>query len=340
MTFTQLAHDFAAWMLQPAQSRSRETVTTYARIYLAFHAHLKARGLTDDVRHFTAEHCESFRDALTAAGGKGSSVVVNLSALSALAQYGMRSRREGKLVLTENPTKAFDWPTPMPSERGYLLPDALTAFLAAPTTPEIVIVREFLLDTWLRVGQVIRLTVGDLHEIRGEVYVTVPRKGRGGMRLTTELPVSPGTASLLTDWLLRRNLPSPEEPLFVGHDGRAWTRENLCSAITRTGRRVGVRLNIHMIRHTANSIARSIAGLDEYTRSRLLTHASYTRGAVRSYDHALPHELVQARARYRAALNEYLGIRPSASECAHASIAAVDGQWRCAACGAVFVVAP
>jgi integrase len=121
------------------------------------------------------------------------------------------------------------------------------------------------------------------------------------------VPVSPTVGENVRDYLLARGMPKPQEPLLLNKNGARWTRTALTNLVARIARQAGVtRFNVsaHKLRHTANVIARR-AGVDQYTRSALLNHND-TR-TVAQYDHLLPDELIEARAKQRVGLDRYIG---------------------------------
>lgn len=128
----------------------------------------------------------------------------------------------------------------------------------------------------------------------------------------TRLPVSRELARILHDYLLARGMPGPVEPLLVDRRGSRWTRSGLTQLMQRIGLAAGIDrivTSAHRLRHTANVLAR-YAGIDPFSRSRLMGHAS-TRTLAR-YDHLVPGELAEARQRQRAALESY--VKRGASE--------------------------
>ncbi len=289
---------------------SANTIAQYDTTYRQFIAYLLGRGLTDDLRHFTDEAVMGFAEYLV---GKVSSNSIRhrLTGLSALARYAMKARdARGRPRLASDPTKTFDWPQYQRPTTRYLYRDELRAFLAADTAPHEAIARALLVETGLRVSELIRARVGDLVEgPRGWALVgTVKGRGRREERVST--PLSAGLVTQLRGWLVDRGMPPATDALLVSSQGRAWTRPGFTEMIRRMAERAGIsRLPVrpHVLRHTANVIARG-ANLDPFVRSRLLHHQSPA--SLQRYEHLVPDELHEARERASEGLRRYLGETP------------------------------
>ena len=273
-----------------------------------FRTYLSRHGYSDDVRSFTTANCLGFTQDLAGRGVKPNTIVCKLSALSKLAQFGMRMPgRRGRQVLIENPTRGFEWPAWQAVETHYLHPDELGAFLAAERPLNEHVARAVLLEMGIRVSEACALNVGDISEMAGSVVLAVRMKGRKRSGAEpTRLPVSRELAGILRDYLLARGMPGPVEPLLVDRRGTRWTRSGLTQLMQRIGKAAGItRLvtSAHRLRHTANVLAR-FAGIDPFSRSRLMGHASLR--TLARYEHLVPGELAEARERQQAALESYL----------------------------------
>ncbi len=160
-----------------------------------------------------------------------------------------------------------------------------------------------MISPMLRVSELANANVGDLEETEGKFFLRVRVKGGAERRV----PVSPAVGEKVRDYLLGRGMPKPQEPLLLNKNGVRWTRTALTNLVARIAKQAGVTrftVSAHKLRHTANVVARR-TGLDVYTRSALLNHSD-TR-TVAQYDHLLPDELVEGRARQREGLDKYLG---------------------------------
>ena len=288
---------------------SPHTIDQYDTAYRQFGHYLGLLGCADELRHFTQAHVEGFAAWLVERGMHTNTVRHRLTALATLAQYAKRLKDpKGRSRLPEDPTEGFDWPTYRRPATRFLHRAELLAFLQLEVPLHESVARELFVETGLRVSEVVRANVGDLIEgPGGAVSLAVIVKGKGRRSEIVHTPISRGLVALLHDWHLHRNLPEPGEPLLVTSHGRRWTRAGLTEMIRRLGEKAGItRLPVrpHILRHTANVIARS-AGLDPFVRSKLLHHRSPA--SLERYEHLLPDELHQARAQAVEGLTRYLG---------------------------------
>lgn len=296
------------------------TVDSYQRSFDLFRHYLQARGLTDEIRHFTGDHVRGFDESLAAAGQKPSSRVIRLGALSTIAQTLMKLKTpRGKPYLTHNPARMFEWPTVDAAETKFLLPDELAAFLSVARPLRESIVRDVFLDTGARVSELCRLNVGDVITVAGATALATTVKGRRSRLRKRHLPLSQPIASAMIEYLMARGISNPQDaahrdqPLFLTSTSERWKRTGLSSLMVRIGRQAGVsrfRVSAHKLRHTANVVARLArredgAPLDRWTRSQLLSHANPS--SLDRYEHLLPVELFEAREAQRAGLAKYLG---------------------------------
>lgn len=308
MQFSRLADDYLKH-LAAFKGYSPHTVTSYDAAYRQFGAYLVNAGLTDDLKHFTDAHVMAFAEALVTAHGKGTNTVRHrLGALSSLARYGMKVRdRHERPRLDHDPTRTFDWPTFQRPTTRFLYRDELRAFLEQPAPLYQAIARACFVETGLRLSELIRANVEDLVEGPRGATLSVTVKGRGRREERVHTPLSPELVGLLKDWLLHRTMPDGRSPLLTGPTGARWTRSGLGSMIWRLARAAGItRIQVrpHVLRHTANVIARS-AGLDPYVRAKLLHHESPR--SLERYEHLMADELHQARERTAEGLARYLG---------------------------------
>jgi site-specific recombinase XerD len=83
---------------------------------------------------------------------------------------------------------------------------------------------------------------------RRERYVPLPEENRNG-----SLALSQELAMPLTRWLIWRHRAGlgEDDPLFATIDGQVLTRYAVASALKRTGKKAGVSLTSHALRHTA-----------------------------------------------------------------------------------------
>ena len=87
-----------------ADGYSETTLGTYELTWGQFLAYLIGRGLADDLRHFTIEHVEGFRERLVEHGLHANTIGYRLGHLGTLAKFAMVSRDEkGRPLLATNP---------------------------------------------------------------------------------------------------------------------------------------------------------------------------------------------------------------------------------------------
>jgi site-specific recombinase XerD len=98
----------------------------------------------------------------------------------------------------------------------------------------------------LRVGEVGSLEVADvaLTARTGQVRV---RRGKGDVERT--VPLAAEARAALTDWLRERG-GLPGDPLFAGPEGASLTVRALHRAVASQGRRAGLAVTPHALRHT------------------------------------------------------------------------------------------
>lgn len=292
------------------------TLTEYERIFRQFATFLVAeRKLTDDVRHFTADHCRAFRDYLGDLGVKPNTVRHKLSTLSTLAKFAMLGDPEnkGRAYLYANPLLTFEWPKRQRTKKEFLHPDELRRFLAVARPVNESMARDLLLDTGLRVSELCRANVEHFVKLADgwALYVTV--KGEGRQDELIPVPISTPVAQGLVEYLDTRvvtltRLPKGKLPLLMNSRGERWTRYALLNAIRRMATAAGIdriKVSPHKLRRTSNVVAR-YGGVDSHVRSRLLNHLSPS--TIREYDAVVPGEIAQAREQARTVgLRRYLG---------------------------------
>jgi integrase/recombinase XerD len=131
-----------------------------------------------------------------------------------------------------------------------------------------------LLDTGLRVGELARLTVGDVNMQTGEITVAPYGESR---RKTKGRAVFIGKSALKALWryLAERNETTQRDPLFISKDGDSMNRNSIRHLLTDLGERAGLRENAHphRFRHTfAIEFLRN--GGDVFSLQRILGHSS------------------------------------------------------------------
>lgn len=295
--------------LAAIKDASPGTIDQYDRHYRQFLAYLSSQGLQDSPRSFTEQTVLGWTMHLGTLGIKSNTILSKLGALSTLAQFAMHLRDpRGRPILTENPTKAVEWPEKVQTETAFLYPDELRRFLEVERPMRESIARDLFIDTALRVSELCEANCGDLKEVDGRTYLLLRVKGRRKRNQERKrIPISGTVAESLKDYLLARGMPGDAEPLLVSSEGHRWSRSGLTQVMTRIGRRAGIErfsVSAHKLRHTSNVIARH-AGIDMYTRSRLLNHGNTQ--TTERYEHLIPDELHEVREQHHQGLQKYLG---------------------------------
>jgi integrase/recombinase XerD len=140
----------------------------------------------------------------------------------------------------------------------YLTREEIAALLAAPNQTTWTGRRDYAMlvlatQTGLRVSELTRLTVADLHLGAGP-HVSCHGKGRK-QRIT---PLTPAAVAVLQGWLVER-AASAAEPLFATRRGTALTRDAVerrlatytSTAAARCGSLAGKKVTPHVLRHSA-----------------------------------------------------------------------------------------
>lgn len=320
MTFRDFARDFCKDYGQWGYSVN--TVDLYDRHCMAFLAFIKSRRQPDSLASFNDEQVYAFAQYLlrpVAEGGCGvqpNTVIGALSALSALARYGMQRRDRGKRLLTENPTKSFRWPQAQMRETKYLRPDELRRIVDADVPVYVALVRDVFIETGIRASEAAHLTVGSLKEVGGRWYLAIVVKRRGDRRKVypVDIPLSRALGESLRNAVLLREAhrQEPDAPLLLSSEGQRWTRRAISNTMATLGAAVGItrlRVSSQKVRHTRETIDR-LAGMDRVVQARMRGRASIR--SLERYDHVLPEELADARELGNEGTRAYLGepVRP------------------------------
>ena len=296
--------------LASVEGYARSTLDNYDRTNRQFLAYLRAAGRRDELESFTDATCFGFMEDLGRRHVKVSTILNKLAALSSLAVYGMQARgKHDKPRLLTNPTKAFKWPTAEPPNIPILTPAEVRAYLEYPLRVDKAIIRDLFFDVGLRVSEIAEALVSSLLRVEDAWFIEVTVKSRGRRR-RRQFPVSPDIAEHLQEYLNGRAPLSPEAPLVARRDRQPYSRTHIGQILARIGVAAGItrlRVSPHKIRHMVNVWGR-LGGADPLSRSRLLGHVS-TR-SIDAYEHLIPHELHEARAKQREGMRRYLGENP------------------------------
>src|SRR5690606_12062459 len=124
-----------------------------------------------------------------------------------------------------------------------------------------------LLTTGARISEALDLTPARLRAGAGG-RVTTTITGKGGRMRTVVVP-----PPLALERLDAIRPDSPDGLFFVTRTGKAWTQREVRDTLTRLGRRRGLRLHPHLLRHSAASISLARGANIEAVRD-MLGHAS------------------------------------------------------------------
>lgn len=124
------------------------------------------------------------------------------------------------------------------------------------------------LDSGIRNSELCALQIGDLSLKTGQIHI---RDGKGGKART--VLVGKQTKEALWRWLMMR--PEGAATLFCTERGRPLSRVPLQKLVAKIGRRAGVRVYPHRLRHTFALLYLKNHG-DPYTLQYLLGHEDMT----------------------------------------------------------------
>lgn len=148
-----------------------------------------------------------------------------------------------------------------------------------------------IVDTGLRVSEVVRLNIADVDFEIGRCRVF----GKGAKERL--VPVGRRARRALRRSIATRKQPPPDAPLLVGRDGRRLTVGGLQKVIRRLARvSLDVRCSPHVLRHT---FARSFLtnGGDVFSLQRILGHSPASLDVTRRYVQLLDEDLREAHRR-------------------------------------------
>ena len=143
-----------------------------------------------------------------------------------------------------------------------------------------------LLDTGLRLGELVRLSVGDIDLIEGRCRVM----GKGSKERV--VPIGGRTRRALRAWVVTRRRHGNSDPLFVSRRGGRLTPRAVQQLVRRLAVAAGVstRCSPHVLRH---SFARAFLanGGDVFSLQRILGHSPSSLQVTRRYVQLLDDDL-------------------------------------------------
>ena len=280
---------------------SQGSVDQYDRTYQLFLTYVRREGRSDEPAAFTADmvHAWALSEAERGVGPR--TIATRLHQLGSLATYMLRLKDgRGRPLLVEDPTKAFGKPKFKKPETN-LHPGELQKFRACAATRALGegVACELLLDTMLRISEVINADVSDLAGPDGAGRYTLSVQLKGGARKA--IPVSPEVCGSIREYLASRGGDlAAAAPLLANRDGQRWKRTAITQVVGRIAKQAGVTrfsVSAHKLRHTSATVALA-AGVNPLAISKLLNHSS-TR-TTEQYLHLIPTALAEARDLARA----------------------------------------
>ena len=238
-----------------------------------------ARGYSADVRHWLRWCADSGVDPRSATGRDLTAYLASLEHLATSTRVrrlaGIRSfhtwlRDEGlAATVPEPPAGARPRVRGRDDARLVGLDAATAAQLMAAAdahSPRMAALIATQLTTGARISETLALSPALLSAGAGG-RVTTTITGKGGRVRTVVVP------PLALERLDAIQPDSPTELFFVTRTGKAWTQREVRDALTRLGRRHGLRLHPHLLRHSAASISLARGANIEAVRD-MLGHAS------------------------------------------------------------------
>jgi site-specific recombinase XerD len=235
-----------------AARRSERTVSTYLEGVDGFAAFLGAHAPGKPVEAATRDDLRGYLVDLAERGRKPSTLATRHGALRALFRVLVEDE-----IITEDPMRSVK----APQITDQRVPPALTAeqvdaiVRACPPKNTFRGARDralilVLASSGLRASECLGLTVDDL-ELDSEMPYVVVRHGKGDR--DREAAVSHAAAKALLGYVRQRaRLDGSWRPeLFLGRTGTPLTTSGLLMVVREAGKRVGLALHTHSLRHTA-----------------------------------------------------------------------------------------
>jgi integrase/recombinase XerD len=250
--------------------------------------HLREKRITD-ARAVTEAHLAAYAQTLaqhTTRAGQRLAPASRAAALSVIRRFF--AWLEARAIVLQNPARILTLPKSRSLPRGILTVAQARRLMAAPYPGTPIgrrdrAILELLYGAGLRLGEAARTDVSDLDLRSGLLLV---RNGKG--RKDRIVPLC-GSAATALDTYLTASRPelvtTVNAALFLSRDGARLGAAGLRARIQYHGRRIGVRLTPHALRHTcATHLLRGGADLRHVQallgHRRLTTTALYTRVAI------------------------------------------------------------
>lgn len=247
-----------------AANRAIGTLQFYREKLTAFLAYLAEQGITTP-QAITPQSIRSFLISLQPHHSTGG-VHAYWRAMRAFMRFLLRED-----VLERNPLNRVRTPEVEQPILDPIAPEVMNALLGTCDTTTIgtrdKAILLTLLDTGLRAGELLRLTVADVDLNDGSITIHKSKSRKGRIVF-----ISPFTRRALRRYL--RNRTEDNAALFLSNSGAALTYDTLRAIITRRAKQAGVKPPaLHSFRRTfALTMLRN--GADVVTLSRLMGHGS------------------------------------------------------------------
>ena len=197
--------------------------------------------------------------------------------LAALAKYCVWAKGQG--LLAGDPTAEVKG-----VRRAQMAPKALSAVelrrllreVHKRAEPRDVAIVELLANTGLRVGELAKLTLGDLElsERKGKLIV---RSGKGAKY--REVPLNADARRALREHLGFWK-EEGDRPLFIGQRGNALTPSAIWRVVKQYGEWAGLTISPHTLRHTFGTRLVRTKGVDLVTVATMMGHESLDTTAI------------------------------------------------------------
>jgi integrase/recombinase XerC len=252
--------------LKTERRLSPHTVSGYGRDLLALLGRLPDTPLDC----MQVAHVRRAMAALHGAGLSGRSIARMLSAWRVF--FAWLAHRHG---FGANPATGVRAPKSPKTLPAALSPDSAAQLMDAPAAGALEArdkaMFELLYSSGLRLAELVGLDLSAAREIKGEREVTVLGKGAK----TRRVPVGAKAVGALSAWLaVRAEFAAPDETaLFVGARGRRIAPRVVEERLSRWGRKFGVAVHPHMLRHSFATHVLQSSG-DLRAVQEMLGHAS------------------------------------------------------------------
>lgn len=276
LTFSQALTGF--FLTAQARRLSSHTIADYSQtLDKKFKTFLEKDYLVEQI---TAQHVESFLAAQTTISKK---TLLNYhTALSAFWTWAVREKIASEHIIrgVQAPKPEIPDILPYTEEESRAMLSSLERTrpynrrLMRPSDHALHHVERnralilFLIDTGVRNDELCKIRLRDVDKRNQRVYIM----GKGAKE--RHVPFSVRTHQALWRYLATRPDASPEEPLFLLQNGRAFGRHRLLDLLQSIGARASVsNVTIHRFRHTC-AIQYLRNGGDPYTLQKLLGHST------------------------------------------------------------------